>query len=402
MKNKIKIVLLIAFTFFFTIPIVYANYSFFYSKNLNITVNNINDDIEKIELLWAVNSNPSEVFQYEIAKTYGYYSDSSMNYIWNKEDIKKDSETIVEEEKEVRLYQITELDKNKYIIVSKEDRNSFNPAFEGEDVTGDGRLFTYDDNDFFEDYLDTNKKIFSLLKIKTINEIKNFQINHNSFTLNIKDLDLYISKESNYVNQISVPIFILRFYNSADETKDIIVGTNGVMTTGYKSINYIYKGYDYKTGKETSLRKDKKVLNSTIRLVEQIGIALLLTITIEYMVACILKFNHTNTIIKVNIITQLLFHAVFLIPQTYFNQSVVSWMVNFVSGLIPNLYESYEIEFSFFIIGILEIGIVILEVILYKFFLKEESKKAIWKYAIIANLFSYLVSYAIAFLSAIG
>ena len=66
-KKKNIFIIIIVYTFFISIP-VHANYAIFYSKDFKISIKNINDNIEKIELFNYSNSSPETLFDYDKTK----------------------------------------------------------------------------------------------------------------------------------------------------------------------------------------------------------------------------------------------------------------------------------------------------------------------------------------------
>jgi hypothetical protein len=129
----------------------------------------------------------------------------------------------------------------------------------------------------------------------------------------------------------------------------------------------------------------------------EIGIAMLLTIIIELLVAKKMRISQYNTIIKVNIFTQILFHLVFLIPQTYLGISLVTYIEMVLYNPVRNIigFMWAAIVTMFLSVAIIELIIVIIEFLLYKKSIKEEPKKRLIKYAFLSNLASFVLSIVI-------
>ena len=402
MKNKI--INLTLSILFLCNSLVYANYAVFYSDRLNITVSNINENISKIELLSIERCIPSEIFEYELVKKYGYYYERD-NYgieipIWDKNDIVKDKKNdrieyfkgdkdlrVYGNEEEVRLYKVSNYDKSKYILTKLGEKN---PGYTMNGIN-------------YSTYYDSDKNLFSLVKIKASNNIDEYKINNGTFELSIKDLKLYGRKDRDYNSKEYIPSFYLRFYKENGEFKDIAVGSNSYQTTDYGAISTLSKSFDYKTGAQITIQKNSKFLGQTITLVIEIGIAMLLTIIIELLVAKKMKISNYNTIVKVNIFTQLLFHIVFLIPQTYLGISLVTLIGMVLYNLIDMIvgYMWAELITLILSVVVIELIIVIIEFLLYKKSIKEESKKRLFKYAFLANLASFALSVVVLFVSMI-
>ncbi len=394
---KHKIIPIVLAVLLFCNSLVYANYAVFYSDRLDISIININDKISRIELLSVDDCVPSEIFDYEIVKKYGYYYEKYNGIeipIWDENDIVKDEKklfgryfkgnkdrTVYGSEEEVRLYKISKYDKSKFILTKLEKENL------GYAMNGIN----------YSKYYASDKSLFSLVKIKTTNEIKNFKISNRTFELSIKDLKLYGRKDNDYKSKEYIPNFYLRFYKENGDFKDIAIGDNSYQTTDYGAISTLSKAFDYQTGTQTTIQENSKFLGQPITLVMETGIAMLLTIIIELLVAKKMRISQYNTIIKVNIFTQILFHLVFLIPQTYLGISLVTYIEMVLYNPVRNIigFMWAAIVTMFLSVAIIELIIVIIEFLLYKKSIKEEPKKRLIKYAFLSNLASFVLSIVI-------
>ena len=117
---------------------------------------------------------------------------------------------------------------------------------------------------------------------------------------------------------------------------------------------------------------------------------MLITIIIELLVAKKMKITNYNTIIKVNIFTQVLFHLVFLIPQTYLGISLVTIIGVVIYKIVGYVWA--ELIILILPVVIIELLIVVIEFLLYKKFINYESKKRLFKYSFLANLASFALS----------
>ena len=332
-KKKNIFIIIIVYTFFISIP-VHANYAIFYSKDFKISIKNINDNIEKIELFNYSNSSPETLFDYEI----GTINDT-----------------------EIRLYKITDYDKTKYRLL-KEETNLDNI---------DRYLSTYN--------FDTNKETFKLYELKKTKEIKNIKIKDNLFNLTIKDID------KNYSN-----VYIgLRFYLSNGKEKEIYIGNNSYQDNfENKAKSILHKEYDYLTGKEISSNTiEKNNLNIIRNTFILVWFAILITLIIELLVAKKMNFKEYKLIITTNIITQLILHTLYFIPDYIFDFPL--------ADLIDNISPIHINNTRLYFLLILEISIVFVEYLVFIKFTKDYSKRKLLKYSILANIASFIASIVI-------
>lgn len=277
MKINVKISIFIFLIISLLCTIVEAVVGPVYSDKLHVTISNVNNKINKIELLTVENCIPSEIFKYEIVKQYGYYYDDNNNEvpIWDKSEIVKDKKNdrveyykgkyVYGSEEEVRLYQIIDYDKSKYILVNSVQKGSY--------IRNDGISY--------EVYYDSNKNPFTLYKIESTNEIENYKINNGKFELLLKDLIKY-GKQREYQNGTYMPNLYLRFYKDNMEYKDIALGNNSIIKTGTTAdISIVSKEIDYQTGEFLQIEDNSKFdyLKSVNKIV-WICITILLIITI--------------------------------------------------------------------------------------------------------------------------
>lgn len=377
MNTSIKrIIFLIFFIIIIFSTKVLGNFAFFYADNFNVSIKNIDEKIRKIEIIRVGCCIPSEIFKYDIVKEYGTYvvDEGEIEFpIFNKSEITtdKENENIKyykgydvwdETEKEIRLYNITNYDKNKYIFMNEND------------------LYFYEIGGYANYYFDTNLQIFTLLKIKTIAEIKEYKIDNNELKFSINGL-----KEYNMQNADN--ILFLRFYTEKNDTKDIYIGDTGYSSSSHiDNVLTLSDTYDYKTGKcIDSNELSIYIFDGIIKLIIKIGFAILFTIIIELLVAKKMKIKEYSTIIKVNFLTQLLFHLIYIIPQTIIGYSLVDLIINIFYELITLTYYVREI----IAIIVIEIPIVILEYRIYKKYIKDEDKGKLFLYSLLANVASF-------------
>lgn len=279
MKISIKIIIFIFLIVCTFCTIVKAGYFPVYSDKLYIQVSNIDNDIKKVELLVAKNYVPSNLFQFKMAKQYGYYNENEEQIpIWNKEEIVKEKDRgkyykgkkAFGLEEEVRLYQITEYDKSKYIVL--------NPAKSSYNMTNVGIVYDV--------YYDSNKNPFSLFKIENSKEINNFKLDNGKFELLIKEFKKYGEKPKSLIDDDLSNIF-LRFYKSDNEFKDIAIGRNCFWTAGTMNTStaIVSKEVDYQNGDFIKIKDSSKFdYLQVVNKIVWIGIAILLIITIFLIV----------------------------------------------------------------------------------------------------------------------
>lgn len=392
MKKKIIISLVLLMVIFNNYA--FANFALIHPDNYNIRISNIDEEITKIELLAVSDVNPSEVFEYESVKEYGYYyiyedmNHASKIHIWNEDDIvydndrktrghlkSDDSEYVYVNERELRVYDLTEYDENKYVILRfKEDPyyNGLNEIY------------------YYNTYCDSNREFFFIRKINKVINIESFKLRNDSFELEIKDIERY-----NIDYNLHSPEFCIRLYNNNGDYKDVFVGDNEYSSSSHlHKIKRISRTFDYETGKQLSGGESASFSMNLIYIVFNIGIALLLTIIVEISVADKMKiFNH-KTIIIVNTLTQLLLHSLVFIPQILVGNSIVSLMVTKINSVVKLIagHETTGIIVVLIPVTILELLIVFIEFVAYRIFIKNESKKKLFKYAFLANLYSYILS----------
>ena len=253
MKIKLKIMIFLFLIISLLCTTVKAVIGPVYSDKLHVTISNINDKIKKIELLTVENCIPSKIFEYEIVKQYGYYYDENNEIpIWDKSEIVKDKEDdrveyykgkyAYSSEEEVRLYQVKDYDKSKYILINSIQKGSY--------IRNDGINY--------EVYYDSNKNLFTLYRIESTNEIENYKINNGKFELLLKDLIKYGKQRENQ-NGTYMPNLYLRFYKDNMEYKDIALGNNSIIKTGTTAdILIVSKEIDYQTGKFLHIEDSSK------------------------------------------------------------------------------------------------------------------------------------------------
>ena len=260
MKKNVKIAIFVFLIIGLLCTIVDAADGTVCSDKLHVTISNIDDKISKIELLTVRDCIPSEIFEYEIVKPYGYYNDDDhfkKVFIWDKNEIVKDEKNhrteyykgkmVYKLKKGIKLYQITDYDKSKYIL---------------ENTVLDGGLFTIISSDgrTYKVYYDSNENPFTLYKIESTNEIENFKIKHGKFELLIDDL-IKNGKQRKDKKGTYVPYMYLRFYKDNMEYKDIAIGNNSIMKSGddiLSNISKVSKKIDYQTGKLLSVKGNTK------------------------------------------------------------------------------------------------------------------------------------------------
>ena len=356
MKRKTKLLLILIFVFICISYKVYGLITIKYSQNYECTIENITDNISKIELLYLNQSDPNNLFESETKTAYGYYYDENdiKRYVTSIDEYINlnakpfdFSRTNIENLKTVdfTVYKINNYNQDKYYVQEDLISTSYKQSI----------------------YYNSNNIPFSFYEIEK-QEAKENNIQNGKFKIVLQNI------KTNYSQLIA------RFYTNNDYT-DIVLNSNAFSTseTNYK-ITTIYRTFDYNTHK--LLQEDKISFNKIIDAFLLIIMIFILPLIIKLLIAKVMKIQNKKIIIKANILTQIFFNIIYLIPRAFYGHSLV--------GLLNNIFL-----LSVFSILVIPIIIIITEYLLYQ---KEiENKKDLLMFSLIANILSYISSSIIYF-----
>ena len=390
--KRIKSYLLVVLILLLISTPVYANFALFDAKELNIKVTNIDDPIERVELLSYGDS-------VTIKDVYGDKFDDK--------DFQLDpgsavSFTEVEPYTKETYFKNEQYDKNQFYVtmgiyytytfskINSSVDAGFNKKFnnldelieaiknkeyrgsgsysQGGAETPDLSIF----NKELEDYLTTSEVTcereitYTLYKLESLKEYPKSIINKDTLELKLTDFSMFdkYEKHSNYG-------FALRLYHG-DTYRLILIGDNIIKQDSYIHTVPTVKdvSFDYQSNEDTvhEQKTNKKDTSPIIKTILSIIIAMIITIIIELAIAFVYQIKELKVVLLTNIITQTILHLLTL------------------SGII--VFGSLPIYVYLF----LEVAIVFAEYFIYLSYIKGKNRKELFLYSFVANACSFGLS----------
>ena len=397
-------VFILAFILFTTN--VFANFAIIETKKMEVTINGIDEEIEKIELYTYGNPVTFE-------EVFGGTFDTSIaefiypNSLYSRTEVEPfTKETFVENKNYDNtkymvgvgysyLYRFSSKTEDSYIEYGFNYKMSgleeLKAAIKDHKYVPTGDYNTMLDIDKFdnewEEYI--NNSTITCERSITYT-IEKFEFNKELSTDLIKDKTMKFSLDK-FKTQEELPIkdgerareaFLIRFYPKNGGKKDYIIGSNLITqdahiqerpTVKYVTIDYTNDGEVTTIGSEetptTDIKEEKRTFMDVLKdNLLNIVIAVIVTLVIELIIAVVMKLKAYGVITITNIITQLLLHIATI-------------------AIIASL-GSAPMYFYF----IAEALIVLVEFGAYALFIKDVSKKKLGLYSLLANACSFGLS----------
>jgi len=372
--------------------VVSANFMIISATEMDIEITNINDEIKSI---WLV------VYD-EYADVKEAYKDSDLDFS-NARFLPSGGYSVPEKYDHCAIYdsKVDPYSKEDYVFNNKYNKKNyyvdqdFSYDYEIEDgfSFGDGTigkfkskedllnygtrhgssLFTDEDiQKIKEDKITCKRSVFyCAFRLIEVKELNDYKIENNTLKYSISDFTKLSEIRSNDMNAG----YAFRFETTDGNYKTIRLGTNDLHydSGGKRPTGQLVKkvNVDYVSGK--SINDSPSYLGDELfNVFVHIIIALLITVSVELLVAKFMNIKSYVLIGIVNVLTQFGLHL--------FTYAIIPILFNSLATLMP------------IVIIIAEALIVLIEYLLYKLFIKDQKSAKLLTYSLSANFISFGIS----------
>ncbi len=372
--------------------VVSANFMIISATEMDIEITNINDDIKSI---WLV------VYD-EYADVKEAYEDSDLDFS-DARFLPSGGHSVPEEYDQCAIYhsKVDPYSKEDYVFNNKYNKKNyyidqhFSYDYEidegfgfgdgtigkfksKEDLlnygTGHGISFFTDEDiqKIKEDKISCNRSVFyCAYRLIEVKELNDYKIENNTLKYSISDF----TKLSEIRNNDHNAGYAFRFETTDGNYKTIRLGTNDLHydSGGKRPTGELIKKVkvDYSSGENINNSPIENI-NEAANFGIHIFIALIITIAVELFVAKLMNIKSYLIIGIVNLFTQIVLHV--------FTFAIIPVLFNSIAALMP------------LIIIVAEALIVLIEYLLYKLFIKNQTGSKLFTYSLSANFISFGIS----------
>ena len=384
MKRLILNIVIITCAIMILFPsIVNANVMLFSATKMNIKVENINEKINNIWLaIYDENCNVTDAYKnskMNFSKASFLYEGDQYKYcaIFEKNvEPFSDEDYVFNDDYDKKNYIVNQNISYYYNYDGVSYMNGDKGKYKNAEELLNGEFFKYESeknkNEIRKGNITCTRHVYyEANRLIEIKEIPVNQIQDGALSISISDF----SELKKYREEDNDAGFALRFETEKGEYKTFKLGSNDIIngkkidaTKLEKNITIDYSAKEIDTDYNNFILSPSDIAKNILCVL----CAIIVTILVELAVAKIMKINATKVIIVVNLITQILLHA-------------------FTYIVIPVIFNT--IVFNIFsTVIILEILIVLIEFVIYKMKIKDQSYKKLLAYSFIANLVSFGIS----------